>query len=73
MRSACNMNRMCRERKSALVLVKHVLQGSKGSTMGTRGLFVGNWTKDPRGNRFNLYLSGQSLGETTAQNITSQK
>ena len=52
MRTAINMQRMCGERKGALISIVHVLQGGKGSTVGMRGLFVGNWTKDPRWNRF---------------------
>ena len=70
MRSAWNMQRMCRGRKGALIFIEHVLQGGKGSTVGMRDIFLGNWTKDPRGDRFASYLSGQSLRENTAQKNT---
>ena len=76
MRSACNMQRISKGQKRALILVEHILQGGKGSTVAMRALFVGNWRKDPRGNRFSsYYLSGQSLWENTAQEnyITEKK
>ena len=69
MRSVCNMQRVCRGRKGALILIEHVLQGGKGSTVGMRGRFVGNWTKDPRGNCYASYLSGRSLQENIAQKL----
>ena len=70
MQSACNMQRiMYRGWNGARVVIEHVLQGGKGSTVAMRDRFVRNWTKDPLGNRFASYLSGQSLWENTAQKL----